>query len=145
MIKLLPQKVDFLINTTQLNASYDEIGVASIQVEAQRLEHIEKNTYTMATFVFERVAELRCITLNFFEHQYQNYQILGSQDDEVKTWRETGFHPDPKFYEVVESALLAEKNSLYDPANFLSLKHYIVAGYDSYVEIIAGSYQYALE
>ncbi|HEK1687759.1 TPA: hypothetical protein SMR42_004155 [Pseudomonas putida] len=145
MIKLAPQKVDFVINTTQLNANYDETGSTLIRVEAQRLEHIEKDTYAMATLVFERVAEIRCITLNFFEREYQNYAILGSQGDELETWRETGLHPDPKFYEVVESALLAEKNSLYDPANFLSLKHYIVAGYDSYIEIIAGSYQYALE
>ncbi|AXA26262.1 hypothetical protein [Pseudomonas putida] len=145
MIKLVPQKIDFVINTTQLNASYDEIGIASIQIEAQRLEHIEKNTYVMTTLVFERVAELRCITLNFFEHQYQNYEILGSQDDEVKTWRETGLHPDPKFYEVVESALLAEKNTVYDPANALSLKHYLVSGYDSYVEIIASSYHCVFE
>ncbi|HGM5580211.1 TPA: hypothetical protein ACKP22_001890 [Pseudomonas putida] len=145
MIKLLPQKVDFFINTTQLNASYNEMGAASIQIEVQRLEHIEKNTYAMATLVFERVAELRCITLNFFECEYQSYKVLGSQENEVETWRETGVHPDPKFYEVVDSTLLAEKNPSYDPANFISLKHYIVAGYDSYVEIIAGSYQYALE
>ncbi|WP_372822257.1 hypothetical protein ACCE15_06120 [Pseudomonas parafulva] len=145
MIKLVPQKIDFVINTTQLNANYDETGAVSIQVEAQRLEHIEKNTYTMATLVFERVAELRCITLNFFEREYQNHDILGSQGDEVKTWRETGLHPDPKFYEVADSALLAEKNPLYDPANFLSLKHYIVAGYDSYVEIIASSYHCVFE
>ncbi|WP_081311715.1 hypothetical protein [Pseudomonas putida] len=65
MIKLAPQKIDFVINATQLNANYDETGAVSIQVEAQRLEHIEKNTYAMATLVFERVAELRCITLMF--------------------------------------------------------------------------------
>ncbi|MEA5669925.1 hypothetical protein VA602_01065 [Pseudomonas sp. MH2] len=145
MMKLAPQKINFVINTTQLNAKYDETGAASIQVEAQRIEHIENNTYAVATLVFERVAEMRCITLNFFEREYQNYEILGSRGDEVETWRKTGLHPDPKFYEVVDSALLAETNPLYDPANFLSLKHYIVAGYDSYVEIIADSYQYSLE
>ncbi|MCP1359037.1 hypothetical protein [Aneurinibacillus migulanus] len=50
------------------------------------------------------------------------------------------YHPDSGFYEVIDSKHLQENIKRYDPRNRLNLKHYIVKGYDSYIELIASTY-----
>ncbi|MBJ9975581.1 hypothetical protein IAE35_07250 [Pseudomonas sp. S75] len=145
MIKLSPEKTEFVISTTSLSAHYDESGNVLLAVDTQRLENHDNGTYVKTHLNFRNVAELRCITLNFYESHHRNHEIHGADQGDLLHWKNTGHHPDPKIYQVLDSAWLIEKTPIYDPARFLKLKHYLIAGYDSYVELLAGSYTYAYQ
>jgi hypothetical protein len=41
---------------------------------------------------------------------------------------------------VVNSTYLQENVKKYDPKNRLGLRHYMITGYDGYVELIASTY-----
>lgn len=139
-IVLMPEKVDFRISTTDLNATYTESGGVTLRVDVQTREDIPLDQYKQATLTFGMVAELRCITLNFFELYAGQVEVINYQEDTLPFWETNGYHPDPGFYQVMNSPILDEKGTLFDPRNRLDLKHYLVAGYDSYAEIIASSY-----
>jgi hypothetical protein len=144
-IVLIPEKVDFRISTTDLKAIYTESGGVTLRIDVQTREDVPLDHYREIELTFGTVAELRCITLNFFEHHTGQVEGISQQDDVLAFWETSRYHPDPGFYQVVDSPILDEKRTLFDPRNRLDLKHYLVAGYDSYVEVIASSYQFAVK
>jgi hypothetical protein len=144
-IVLIPEKVDFRISTTDLKAIYTESGGVTLRIDVQTREDVSLDHYREIELTFGTVAELRCITLNFFEHHTGQVEGISQQDDVLAFWETSRYHPDPGFYQVVDSPILDEKRTLFDPRNRLDLKHYLVAGYDSYVEVIASSYQFAVK
>lgn len=144
-IVLIPEKVDFCISTTDLKAIYTESGGVTLRIDVQTREDVPLDHYREIELTFDTVAELRCITLNFFEHHTGQVEGISQQDDVIAFWETNGYLPDPGFYQVVDSPILDEKRTLFDPRNRLDLKHYLVAGYDSYVEVIASSYQFAVK
>jgi len=138
---LIPEQVDFRISTTDLKASYTESGGATLLIDVQTREDITLDRYREAELHFGTVAELQCTTLNFFECYASQVEVRGegTDDDPFAFWKVHGYHPDPGFYQVADSPILQERESLFDPRNRLGLKHYLVIGYDSYVEVIAAS------
>lgn len=144
-IVLMPEKVDFHISTTDLRAIYTESGGVTLRIDVQTREDVPIDQYREVELTFGTVAELLCITLNFFELYAGQLEGISQQDDVLAFWETNGYHPDPGFYEVMNSPILDEKRTLFDPHNRLDLKHYLVAGYDSYVEVIASSYQFAVK
>ena len=86
----------------------------------------------------------RCINLNFFEYNYNNFNIENVDRDinYLDFWKENSYHPDSLFYQVINSEILSEKKKQFDPNNKLDLKHYLIVGYDGYVEIVVSKYQY---
>ncbi|KAA8784174.1 hypothetical protein ABIE27_001157 [Paenibacillus sp. 4624] len=144
-IVLMPEKVDFRISTTDLKAIYTESGGVTLRVDVQTRWDVPLDQYREIELTFGTVAELRCITLNFFELYTDQIEGISQQDDVLAFWESNSYHPDPGFYEVMNSPILNEKRTLFDPRNRLNLKHYLVAGYDSYVEVIASSYQFAVK
>lgn len=143
IVKLVPEKVDFLISTTDLKVIYTESNGVKLYVDVQKYDDLKVNNYRKLEFHFNIVAEVKCTTLNFFENYYDNFQIeaFNEKISETDFWRENKFHPDPLFYQVIDSDILNEKCKIFDPNNNLNLKHYLIIGYDSYVEIIASRYQ----
>ena len=86
---------------------------------------------------FLLVAELTCKTVNFYESNYKNYSIVdntGSPESRVSG-----------FFQVQKSDLLASKIHLYDPKNRFGIKHFLVAGNDSYCEVLASKYTIEIE
>ncbi|MEK3825910.1 MULTISPECIES: hypothetical protein [Paenibacillus] len=144
-IVLIPEKVDFRISTTDLKAIYTESGGVTLRVDVQTRGDVPLDHYREIELTFDTVAELRCITVNFFELHAGQVEGISQQDDVLAFWETSRYHPDPGFYQVVDSPILEEKRTLFDPRNRLDLKHYLVAGYDSYVEVIASSYQFAVK
>jgi hypothetical protein len=53
-----------------------------------------------------------------------------------RRWRETGLCPDPSFYVATASPWLDSVNQQFGMAH-LSLRHFLLAGRDSYIEILA--------
>ncbi|MGO4528917.1 hypothetical protein AB4Z30_07535 [Paenibacillus sp. 2TAF8] len=140
-IVLMPEKVDFRISTTDLKAIYTESGGVTLRIDVQTREDVPLDQYQEAEFTFSTVAELRCVTLNFFELHAGQVEGIPLAEDTLHFWETNGYHPDPGFYQVMNSPILDKKRAFFDPRNRLDLKHYLVAGYDSYVEVIASSYQ----
>ncbi|MFT2789724.1 hypothetical protein ACMV5I_06585 [Serratia sp. T13T92] len=139
-MQLTPEKVGFRISATDLEAVYTESSGVKLRLDAQRIDDVRSEVYREVELTFLVVAELRCITLNFFDNHYDSFEIKGGINNEMAFWEENGYHPNPQFYQVVNSDILENKSKLFDPNDRLGLKHYLIIGYDSYVEVIASSY-----
>ncbi|ELE2236335.1 hypothetical protein RL877_000829 [Escherichia coli] len=126
MLVLKSQSIGFRISTTYLSLTYTESDGVNIKVDALELISTEKD-YVQIELVFTTVAEVKCATVNFHEVNYNNIVIK----------KVDGENLDSGIYQVMNSVPLEEKERLYDPKKRLKLKHYIIAGYDSYVEILA--------
>lgn len=142
MLTLKPLNFIFKISTTDLELVYTESGGVRIEVGAIPLKSIDNKKCVNIEIIFSIVAEVKCVTLNFDESNYNNFCIyeeltIGNHLDNDK---ERLHHPDSGFYEVIDSKHLQENIKKYDPRNRLNLKHYIVKGYDSYIELIASTY-----
>ncbi len=144
MLKLVPEKVDFYISTTDLMASYTESGGVTIRLDVQTREDWQQEQYRELEMIFQPVAELRCITINLFEHVEHVIELAEGADETDAFWQQHGYHPDPGIYEVEASEWLAQKQLQYDPRGRLQLKHYVIAGYDSHIEMLASGYQYRM-
>lgn len=144
MLTLIPEKIDFYISCVDLEVIYTENNTI-LKIEGQNFENYSQNTavFSEISICFECVAEVKCVSLNFFEHHYNAYHIIhwAESEETILFWQKNGYHPDAKFYEIQNSAYLQNQISLYDPKNCLKLKHFLVIGYDSYVEIIASGYK----
>ncbi len=139
-MQLVPEKVEFRISTTDLEAVYTESSGVKLRLDAQRIDDVKSEEYREIEITFLVVAELRCITLNFFDSHYDSFEIKGDIDNEMVFWENNGYHPNPQFYQVVNSDILENKRKLFDPNDRLDLKHYLIIGNDSYLEVIASSY-----
>lgn len=129
MLVLESQPIGLRISTTYLSLKYTETDGVSIIVDALELTPSAKD-YVQIELVFTTVAEVKCATVNFYGAHYSNILIKNIDDTTL----------DFGIYQVMHSVLLKEKENLYDPKNRLNLKHYIIAGYDSYVEILAAGF-----
>lgn len=56
-------------------------------------------------------------------------------------WRATGLCPDPRFYVATQSSWLASVTAKFGLAH-LSLRHFLVAGRDNYVEVLASGFSW---
>ncbi|GED15519.1 hypothetical protein [Aneurinibacillus migulanus] len=142
MLTLKPLNFIFKISTTDLELVYIESGGVRIEVGAIPLKSIEKEKCVNIEIIFSIVAEVKCVTLNFDESDYNGFCISEelSIGNRLENDEERLYHPDSGFYEVIDSKHLQENIKRYDPRNRLNLKHYIVKGYDSYIELIASTY-----
>jgi len=121
MLNLVPIIFGYKISTLDLKLIYTESGDVKIQVEAKSSQ--DSTRYRKIEIVFAFVAEARCISLPFYE---SNYTLIERQ-----------LEPLTGFYEVADSQYLQERISIYDPKNRDGYHHYIIAGNDGYVELIA--------
>lgn len=144
MTTLIPEEVDFKISTTDLLVEYKERNGVKIQLESFLLEDFkQKEKYTITQIEFKLVAELKCISLSFKESNYDNFEIFNINEDnltEYDFWVINGYHPASGFYQIDESKWLEDSKEKYDPRNRLNLRHYLIEGYDSYVELLASNY-----
>lgn len=132
-MKLLNESVEFRISTTGVEVKYTDDGESVIRLCAKKINN-EDELYLLE-MQFQCVAEIDCKTINFYESNYKNYQIIGKDGVEL--------HDGPTlsgFYKVIDSSKLASSKETYDPTGSLDLKHYLVTGGDSYFEILASGY-----
>ena len=132
MLILKPIRFDYKISTTDLELVYTESGGVKVGVGAKPLKNVDSKKYANIEISFSIVAEVKCTTLNFYEFNYNGFSFSEESGDENKY---------SGFYEVVNSNYLQEKVRIYDPRDRNNLKHYIITGYDGYVELIASTYE----
>ena len=133
MLILKPEKIEFEISTTDLELVYTESGGVKVKVEAIPLVSINLRKFVSIEISFPIVVEAKCVTLNFYDHNYKNYSIIKGCFGEINLTYSG-------FYEVVDSKYLQDNKKVYDPGDKLDLKHYVITGYDGYVELIASKY-----
>jgi hypothetical protein len=100
------------------------------------------------TIRFSSFAEVKFKNLNFEEHNYAEYLIAslagetiqdGTGHDNNKLrefWLEHGICPDPGFY-IVENSTWFEEKQAFSDLKSNGFKHFLITGYESYVEILA--------
>ncbi|WP_196892251.1 hypothetical protein [Aureivirga marina] len=141
---LIPEEVNFEISTTDLLVKYTERNKTEILLDVLSFKNYLKNdSYNTIKIEFEIVAEINCISLNFFEKYDENeFEIFKINEGltDLEFWKENNYHPDSGFYQVDNSKKLEKNNKIYDPLNRLKLKHFLIVGADSYIEIIASKY-----
>lgn len=142
MMILIPEKVSFQISSTDLEVVYRERDSLKVKLSIQDLDGVINRKYKELVFIFKHVADVRCVSLNFFEFNYDDFSIEGEVSNLIDSWSESGYNPDPYFYQVSNSHLLKDRSKLYDPSNSYNLKHYLIVGNDSYIEIVASGYTY---
>lgn len=145
MICLTPEKIDFKISCVDLKLIYTEQQTI-LNIEGYTLDdYLIGDVFSTLTLIFDIVAEVKCTTMNFFETHHNDISVieLADNQDDVAFWKEKGYHPDSGFYQLSHSDYLEAKRHLYDPKAQLDLKHFLVVGYDSYVEIIASTFKIA--
>ncbi len=149
MLLLKPEKVNFQISTTSLFVNYNENAEAEIRVEGLLFEnYINRNNYIKIILKFRGVAEIRCKTINFQESNYNTFSIIEVKNDDVSDldfWKENNYCINSGFYRIEKSKWLDRMNDVYDPMKRLNLKHFLIEGYDSYVEILANNYFVEIE
>ncbi|WP_312271702.1 MULTISPECIES: hypothetical protein [Pseudomonas] len=144
-MELIPEKVSFKISTTGVELSLSELDGLSISLGVKVIEQ-NKVLLRSAKIHFSLIAEMKCISSNFYEFKYGEFTILEDlgADDIEKYWATHKIHPDPGFYMISKSEKLHKLNAIYDPLKRLNLKHFLVTGNDSYYEIISPEYNYEI-
>nr|ELR5042341.1 hypothetical protein [Providencia stuartii]ELR5084520.1 hypothetical protein [Providencia stuartii] len=142
-LQLVPEKLEFKISTTDLEVIYTESGGVKLRVDIQDIDNFKNDTYREIEICFLIVAELRCVSMSFFDAHPDNYSIENQSiiTNRIDFWEKNGYHPDPGVYQIMNSDILKNKRALYDPLNRFNLKHYLVTGNDSYIEIISSKYE----
>lgn len=143
MLILIPEIVNFIISTTDILVKYNERNETYVEFDALSIEnYVNREEYTAIQVLFDTVAELKCCSLNFHETFHKGYEIFDVSEggSDLEFWKENGYHPDSGFYQVDKSDWLKESNSKYDPRGRLNLKHFLVVGNDSYIELLAKGY-----
>ena len=130
-MKLINECEDVRVSTTGIEVKYSDDAEAILSLCAYAGFDAGSKLYKV-NIRFALVAEVLCKTVNFYESNYKQFEIVSDSDS--KSSDISGF------YQVIDSSHLAKNKELYDPRNNLNLKHYLVVGGDGYCEILAASY-----
>ena len=133
IMKLVNENTGFRISTTGADAKYTDDGEAAIRLCASKIN--DGDDVYLIEIQFKLVAEFVCKTVNFYELNYEGYQIVAEDESESR-----GDEILSGFYRVIDSSKLNSSINIYDPQNRFNLKHYLVAGGDGYFEVIASDY-----
>lgn len=155
-IKMSPVRVSWKNSSSELEAEIRERESLKVRCQVdlltkESIAKILKNDFSegIKTDVknleisFPVFAEVRVKMLNFWEFKYGDFEIVSENGDLklsnnqqiFKFWAENSIHPDPGFYLIENSAWIEELD--YGNVKSLNLKHYLITGYDSYLEVLA--------
>ena len=138
MLQLRSIDEGFTISTTDVVVKYSERSGAMIEADVKRnRSEAIADEYFSLILTFDLVAEMKCVSVNFSEFQYGNYEII---EDSISLEQEHQKN-DSGFYIVTDSIWQKEMAPLYDPKNRFKLRHFIICGYDSYIELLASEYR----
>ncbi|HVI43357.1 MAG TPA: hypothetical protein VM802_00740 [Chitinophaga sp.] len=145
-IKLVPIKVSWQAGRNSIVIE----GVEGNTVSVHTTVKLSDDSYKKIKIDFPLFAECRFLNFNFGEHNYDNFLIRDPSDRYVKDtydWKEwdsifaeTGVCPNPYFYEVENTTWINNKD-FYSDLFAKGFKHFILVGYDSYLEILANGYE----
>ncbi|CAA0145318.1 conserved hypothetical protein [Tenacibaculum maritimum] len=145
---LKPIKTNWRNNFSELKISLEEREPLIISFQADFIDRKKKNNFnedydTIETIVkqihliFNIYAELKFYMVDFFEFNYNKFVIQSGDKSNVsflnEKWIKEDIYLEPYFYEVLNSSVNFKS---YDSSGKHNLKHYLIIGYDSYVEVV---------
>ena len=140
--KLVPVQVNWKAGAYGINIEGSEGEALTVNTIVTLADDSEKRL----TITFESFAEIRFFNFNFGEHNYNEFLIRSPEGtflEDTADWapyalyfREKGICPNPYFYEVQNTGWFNEKE-VYQPLVKRGFKHFVLVGYDSYVEVLA--------
>jgi hypothetical protein len=150
--KLVPMQVNWKAGAYGI---YTEASEQSALV-ANTIVRLQDGSEKKLILTFESFAECRYFNFNFGESNYNEYLVQspdGAFLEDTADWtpygpsfRENGVCINPYFYEVQNTDWFNEKKHVYLPLAKKGFKHFLLVGYDSYLEVLANdSIKYQLE
>ncbi len=140
--KLVPMQVKWKAGDYGINIEGSEQATLTVNTIVTLSDDSEKKL----TISFESFAECRFFNFNFGEHNYNEYLIqspYGTFLEDTADWSSyvilfqgEGLCPNPYFYEVQNTNWFNEKE-VYQPLAKRGFKHFLLVGYDSYLEVLA--------
>ena len=129
MYKLIPCRDDFKIDTVSMKMSHEERSSLKVYWDIN-YPNTSTKEYIPVTFNFDIVAKFEYTELNFWEYNNSNYQIYNPDNYFLET---------SNFY-MVENSKWEPFLKIADPKQRFNLTHYIIMGYDAYLEVLAKDY-----
>jgi len=129
MYKLIPCTDDFKIDTVSMKILHEESSSLKVFVDISYPKDSLKD-YIPVTITFDIVAKFEYTELNFWEYNNFNYKIYNPDNY---------FLDDSNFY-MIENSKWENFLKIADKKNKFNLTHFIIMGYDSYLEILAKDY-----
>jgi hypothetical protein len=123
--QLKPVDVDFAVRTTNLHFQVSERADLPVVIDVQphaSIISVEAATYQTAEITFSFLSKIEFTMLNFWESNYEDYEIIDEENIE------------PGFYQVLNSPWNKDE---FDPLKRFNLVHFLLIGYDSYLELLA--------
>ncbi len=143
-MKLSPVKVEWQAGRYEISITAIEEGFLKIKTTVNLSNGEEK----LIQINFDQFAEIKFKNLNFSEHNYNGYIIKTPQGEysndfnkwhEIKVnnvWKETNICYNSFFF-IVENSNWFEEKDTYQVLKKKGFVHYLLDGYDSYLEILA--------
>lgn len=140
--KLVPVKVNWEAGRYEIFIN----GSAQSTLIATTIVKLSDGSNKRLKIIFEPFAECRYFNDDFWESNYNENLIKSPEgiflEDNAAAWypyrdvfKETGISPDSSFYEVLNTNWLNER--WYKRLDNKSYKHFLLVGYDSYLEVLA--------
>ena len=126
--QLRPVEVDFALRTTNLHFQVSERADLPVVVDIQTREALisadvnETTVNRTAEIIFTSLAKLEFTMANFWEFNYEGYETIDKEQIEHG------------FYQVLNSPWNKDD---FDPLKRFNLVHFLLIGYDSYLELLA--------
>jgi hypothetical protein len=124
MKQLQVEPIEHIIRTLLIEVFITEMEKLKVVVET--LTNPNPLTYGSIAINFNVVAEIKYVHAEYFE--MEDFEILNETEN------------DTHFYEVQNSAWLKASKTKYDLLNRLNLKHYLIVGQYSYIEVLSKNY-----
>ncbi|WP_022821658.1 hypothetical protein [Hymenobacter norwichensis] len=123
--KLQPVEVDFVVRTTILSFQVSERASLPITIEVAIPNHeFEEEVIKKAVIDFPVFAKLEYATVNFWEANYDDFEVVDTTRDNLG------------LYYISNSSW---DQSSFDPLQRFNLAHFLLVGYDSYIEVLASN------
>ena len=122
---LKPVEVDFVVRTTTMSFQVSERDSLPVTIEVAISNHeCQDEVIKQAVIDFPVFAKLEYAMLNFGEANYDDFEVVDNTVDNLG------------LYYVTNSSW---DQSSFDPLQRLNLAHFLIVGYDSYIEVLASN------
>ena len=121
--QLTPVDTDFVVRTTTLEFHASELAPLVVTLDVEPADAPEPYTnIRKEEIVFPVFARMEHVMVNFWEFNYQDFEINTSTKDNRGLY-------------IINNSQWDTKQL--DPLQRLQLRHFLIVGYDSYLEVLA--------
>lgn len=143
-MKLIPVFIRYKLDSYDFEIQYCDKG--TVKIETVGIDYLGNEE--RVSLNFSQIAELKIFHFNFWEENYGESLIKIPSGEYVKdtfdfneklfhdSWKQSGICPDSGLY-IVENSSWYESRNIYKELKSRGYFHYLLTGYQSYVELLA--------